>query len=161
MTLDQWGRSPETREHFSECGTPYVPIDWAGPVTSCQLCGNNAPDKVRDLGPDKGKKVCEPCYQGGLEVARHRELADSAPLAPGHVRLLVENTYSDGHQSEHVVDIPGPKNRNDMQDWWAEDAFNETGDGHGVDSDLGSCYIVTIVAAEDPSLVGMSEEWTD
>jgi hypothetical protein len=167
--LDEWGRSPETAKVFAESGNPYVPLDWAGPITTCELCGNQAPDLVREKGPDAGKKVCEPCYEGGKTIAKHRDLAESAgPLPAGKVRLLVENTYSDGHESERVVDVDAPPAGTDaLEDWWQETAFNETGDGHYTEvyeatgARLGSCYTVTILAAEDRHLIGRENEWLD
>lgn len=81
------------------------------------------------------------------------------------VKIRVENTYSDGHESEHTaeVDPPASMATEDIDDWWDETVFDETGDGHGINrSDLGSCYTATVMEAADfPALVGQSHEWVD
>ena len=72
--------------------------------------------------------------------------------------IKVENTYSDGHEST-VVETVEVQPFNDIEELW-EQLQDRTGDGHGVDRDLGYCYTITILAAaEYPELVGASNEW--
>lgn len=59
---------------FSESGTPYVPLHYGGPTSTCANCGNPAPATPRfdhataAQGKNVGKKVqCEACYQGGKD----------------------------------------------------------------------------------------------
>ena len=73
------------------------------------------------------------------------------------VTVKIENSYSDGHESTRVVELPAPGD--DLDAWWENVVWEETGDGHGVGG-LGSCYTATIVTANDASLVGKSYEWT-
>jgi len=75
------------------------------------------------------------------------------------VTVRIENDYSDGHHSERTVVVADPGR--DLDEWFNDVVFNETGDGHGADNDLGSCYTATIVHASDGKLVGKSYEWTD
>ena len=75
------------------------------------------------------------------------------------VTVRIENTYSDGHESMREAMLPAPNGA--LDEWWQEVAFPETGDGHGIEGRLGSCYTATIIKADNPALVGLSEEWTD
>jgi hypothetical protein len=77
--------------------------------------------------------------------------------------LLIENSYSDGHESQQEVTVEEPDevSEADMDMWFQDVAYEFTGDGHGVGTKLGSCYTVTIMEAENPALVGLSEEWID
>lgn len=74
------------------------------------------------------------------------------------MKICVENAYSDGYESSqrHVIDdadVP-----RDIEDMW-DLLWEYTGDGHGDHSGLDSCYTITIEAAADPVLVGLSREW--
>jgi hypothetical protein len=80
-------------------------------------------------------------------------------LEPGQVRVKIENAYSDGHESTRQVDLPAPAG--DLTDWFELVVHPETGDGHGLDRELGSVYIATIIEAEDASLIGEVCEWMD
>lgn len=73
--------------------------------------------------------------------------------------VKIENAYSDGHESEREVKLATPTG--DLEEWWQTTVYNETGDGHGADNDLGSCYVATVIASDDPTLIGQSQEWTD
>lgn len=73
------------------------------------------------------------------------------------VTVKIENVYEDGHESTREVLLAPPGD--DLDAWWDEVVWPETGDGHGADEDLGSCYTATILAADDPALVGQSFEW--
>ncbi|WP_016894277.1 hypothetical protein [Mycobacteroides abscessus] len=80
------------------------------------------------------------------------------------MRILVENHYSDGYESKTEIDVDveeptdfeadGPG----MEDLW-DQLRDHTGDGHGIDADLGFCYTVTILDAASPELIGKSYEW--
>lgn len=76
-----------------------------------------------------------------------------------HLTIKVENTYSDGHESEqtHAVELEQFRGEEDL---W-EQLFDYTGDGHGADRpDLDSLYTVTVLACPEHSeLVGLSNEW--
>jgi len=94
------------------------------------------------------------------------------------VVVKIENDYSDGHHSERTVELdwpgscPGHADIHSAQtfycdgtclhidDWFDEYVYPETGDGHGADSDLGSCYTATIVAGP-AKLLGETYEWID
>lgn len=72
--------------------------------------------------------------------------------------IEVENHYSDGHQSKRVESVEVDP-FDDMEGLW-EQLQEFTGDGHGIDSDLGYLYTVTILEAPKmPELVGRSNEW--
>jgi hypothetical protein len=90
--------------------------------------------------------------------------------------VKIENDYSDGHHSERTVEVDGPTcpGHSDIHsaesfycdgsclhvtDWFDDAVYPETGDGHGADSELGSCYSATVVSG--PRWVGESYEWTD
>jgi hypothetical protein len=75
------------------------------------------------------------------------------------VTVKIENAYSDGHESEREVLIAAPTG--DVQTWFEEVVYEYTGDGHGIGFDGGSCYIATVIAADDPALLGQSYEWID
>lgn len=80
------------------------------------------------------------------------------------VTVRIENDYEDGHSSQREVVLDAPDNLDfaaglSLEDWWEEVVFPETGDGHGADSDLGSCYTATITACPNAALVGQSTEW--
>lgn len=81
------------------------------------------------------------------------------------VKVRIENSYTDGHESEKVVTLPAPGG--DLIEWWEDEVFQETGDGHYTEvydatgERLGSCYIGTIIEADDKSLVGEYYEWLD
>lgn len=90
-----------------------------------------------------------------------RELVDA--VAATLVTVHIENWYSDGHESERTIHLPAPTGdiSGDLDEWFNEAVFPHTGDGHGTDSSLGSCYTASIVDAADKTLVGKSFEWTD
>jgi hypothetical protein len=79
--------------------------------------------------------------------------------------VKIENAYSDGHESQSEVILHAPddlgRDREEALDFLSEEAYPHTGDGHGIDNDLGSCYVATIIAADDPNLLNLSVEWID
>jgi hypothetical protein len=74
------------------------------------------------------------------------------------VEVKIENDYSDGHHSECVVELELPDDMliADLDDWFNEVVFPKTGDGHGADEDLGSCYTATILTGK---FTGCENEW--
>jgi hypothetical protein len=79
--------------------------------------------------------------------------------------VRIENHYSDGHHSTHIAQVEPPKgddlNDPDLDEWFSEAVFPHTGDGHGIDSSLGSCLTATIIAASRVEHVGLEYEWID
>jgi len=82
------------------------------------------------------------------------------------VTVKIENAYADGHESEREVEVMAPhlfrsQDPYHLNEWWEEVVWPKTGDGHGIDAVLGSCYVATIITADDPNLVGATYEWMD
>lgn len=76
------------------------------------------------------------------------------------VTVKVTNTYEDGHTSQTVVDVDGPEDPTDLDEWWEDEVFPHTGDGHGdAHPKLGAGYEAEIIHADEPSLVGQRTEW--
>jgi hypothetical protein len=79
------------------------------------------------------------------------------------VTIEVENAYSDGHESKHevVVDAPSSLEPEAVTAWFEDVVWQHTGDGHGEDSSLGSCYRATVKSAGRgcEALVGEWYEW--
>jgi len=74
------------------------------------------------------------------------------------VTVRIHNAYSDGHESTHEVEVAVPAGP--LEEWWEDEVWPETGDGHGADNeDLGTCYTATIILAEDLRLLGANHEW--
>lgn len=77
-----------------------------------------------------------------------------------NLTIKVENTYSDGHESEQTHAVRLERFRGE-EDLW-EHLYDYTGDGHGAGEgrNLGSLHTVTVLACpEYPELVGLSNEW--
>lgn len=83
----------------------------------------------------------------------------------GRVIIRMENVYEDGHESERILDVSPPpptawKDEVELDAWWEEVVWPETGDGHGIGKDLGYCHVATIIGGDvDQALVGKSTEW--
>ena len=73
----------------------------------------------------------------------------TAPPCLGHPSLDGVSSFCDGTC------------RSGLDDWWEEVVFPETGDGHGIDFDGGSCYTATILQSDVPGLAGETYEWVD
>lgn len=79
--------------------------------------------------------------------------------------IRMQNAYEDGHESERVFTVAPPpstawKDEVELDAWWEEIVWPETGDGHGRDKDLGYCHVATIIGGDvDKSLIGKSVEW--
>lgn len=80
-------------------------------------------------------------------------------IPPGKVKIRVINTYEDGHTSTQHYDVVEPDRFDDLEQWWEDEVFHHTGDGHGVDNPkLGSMHEVTIVGGP-AELLGKEMEW--
>lgn len=86
------------------------------------------------------------------------------------VTVKIENSYTDGHESESEVQLDPPEALDDesIDAWFDEAVFQHTGDGHYTDvydrtgERLGSCYIATVTDAPNlPELQGRTYEWLD
>lgn len=80
------------------------------------------------------------------------------------LRIQVDNTYSDGRESQQFHDVEvefvfaGSTDYDDLEPLWDE-LYPYTGDGSGVD-DKYALYEVTIVACDTvPALVGLKNDW--
>lgn len=77
------------------------------------------------------------------------------------VIVKITNHYSDDHHSESEVELDGPTGDDiDIDNWWSDVVYPHTGDGHGANNDLGSCYTATIVVGP-ARLLGETCEWID
>lgn len=80
------------------------------------------------------------------------------------ITVKIENAYSDGWESKSEVVVDAPDDlgwMGGLEDWFQDAVYPHTGDGHGADNDLGSVYVATIIAADEPGLVGVKYEWSD
>ena len=75
-----------------------------------------------------------------------------------YVVVKIENDYEDGHHSESTHSLPAPSG--DLDEWWEEVVYPNTGDGHGIDFDGGSCYTAEIISGPT-EVLGESTEWID
>lgn len=80
------------------------------------------------------------------------------------MKIRIENAYEDGHESTSIEEIPEFTGDPDDTDEFGDNALEGhlhpyTGDGHGIGNNLGFCYTITILQAENPALVGHVEEW--
>ena len=73
------------------------------------------------------------------------------------VRLRITNTYADRENSREVyVTNPESLDELDLEDWWDDVVWNETGDGLGGDA----CYTAEVLESEKyPTLLGQEREW--
>lgn len=103
--------------------------------------------------------LSEPSWKERNEDPERADVGESAENMERAVVVRIENAYSDGHQSDREVPVDAPSG--ELEAWFEEKVFPLTGDGHGIGNDLGSCYVATIVRADDASLVGATHEWMD
>lgn len=78
------------------------------------------------------------------------------------MKIRVENTYSDGHESTIEYKLPSGDVDYallDGIDGLDDLLYRYTGDGHGLNSDLGCFYTITILESDRPELVGYTREW--
>lgn len=107
---------------------------------------------------------CAPCSDG-----EHATVEDQVCTCCGAktVTILIENSYTDGHQCEQIVQLTAPSDASDLDEYWEDVVYPHTGDGHAVEvyeatgASLGTFYTATITEAADPALVGMTNEWID
>lgn len=73
------------------------------------------------------------------------------------MKIKITNTYA-GRVSTTVVEIE-EAGRDDIDDpnWWDEEVWPHTGDGHGQSES--AWYDAEIIEAADESLVGQTYEW--
>jgi len=78
------------------------------------------------------------------------------------VTVRIENWYEDGHESKYevLVDPPAALDEDGLDAWWNDVVFKHTGDGHGING-MHSVYTATVLACDDPELLGESTEWVD
>lgn len=78
------------------------------------------------------------------------------------VRVRIENTYEDGHESTAEVWLSNPDDTDDalaIESWWEDVVFDHVGDGHGAEHpNLGSDHECTIVSGP-AQLVGKTYGW--
>ena len=77
----------------------------------------------------------------------------------GKVRIRVTDTYEDGHEAVHEHDVDAPDDVDDLEQWWEDEVFQHTGDGHGVKHPkLGSMHVVIVIGGP-AELLGKEMEW--
>lgn len=94
------------------------------------------------------------------------------------ITVKIENAYEDGHESTRDVEVLDPacaghestsgpagvssycNGTCDLETWWEEVVFAETGDGHGAaNPKLGTFYTATVIRSDIRELVGQTREW--
>ena len=75
------------------------------------------------------------------------------------VKIRIENSYIDGYEHTREVTLPNPasSSEDDMDAWWDDVIFPETGSGRP--SNIRGISEVTIIEADDPALVGKTYSW--
>jgi hypothetical protein len=101
-------------------------------------------------------------------VPRKRRPASRSTSRTAKMRIQVDNYYSDGRESQQVHDVDvewppaspsdGQWNPDDVHEQLSDQLFPYTGDGSGEDDD-GAYHEVTVLSADDPSLVGKKFEY--
>lgn len=86
----------------------------------------------------------------------------STEETPGTILVRIENSYSDGHEStvtKRITAPENPDNEDELDEWWNDEVFTLTGDGHGEKNPgLDSSYSAEIL--DGPAeLVGKTYEW--
>lgn len=72
------------------------------------------------------------------------------------MKIQIENTYSDNHSSVQIREVDDAVYTGDLDELWDE-LWTYTGDGTG--EALDAFYEITILEADDTSLVGLTHEW--
>jgi hypothetical protein len=75
------------------------------------------------------------------------------------MKIRVENSYSDGHESMQELEIPEYTGDPDDDELFADHVRPYTGDGHGIGNRLYSMHEVTVLESSNPALVGRVEEY--
>ena len=75
--------------------------------------------------------------------------------------VKITNDYSDGHRSqcEELVEGPASEDADDLTAWFEDVVWPLTGDGHGADSSLHSCYTAEIISCDVKEHLGEWYEW--
>lgn len=93
-----------------------------------------------------------------VSADNHASQKAEEPSGAVHLTIKVENTYSDGHESEQVEKVQVEPFEG-LEELW-EQLREYTGDGHGIGRDVDALYTVTVLESpERPGLVGLSNEW--
>jgi hypothetical protein len=81
-------------------------------------------------------------------------------LPSGKVRVKFTNNYDDGHECSNVTDVNAPASE-PLDEWWQDTAFQFTGCGcrSGGKPEGNAVYSAVILEANDPALVGKTNEW--
>ncbi|WP_237085787.1 hypothetical protein [Mycobacteroides abscessus] len=142
-------------------------LDTTGEAGNCEVLNPVATSLARQCGLTRAVfgtvlltrvRVESPAPLSDGQLVRLEALG--ALLSPPALNLIieVENAYSDGHTSAQMY--PAQLDRLDDEDELWDELFCYTGDGHGIDEDLGSWHEVTIVESPDaPELKGLSHEY--
>lgn len=71
------------------------------------------------------------------------------------ITVKIVGDYNTGHHYERVVEVPGFGPDVDIEDWWEDTVFQETGDGQ-FGRHVDAIHTCTVVAADPPheNLVG-------
>lgn len=74
------------------------------------------------------------------------------------VLVKIENTYADGHESTVRIRLAAPEalDEDSIDEWWNNDVFAHTGDGHSETMD--ASYEAKVLEGPE-SLVGTTYEW--
>lgn len=74
------------------------------------------------------------------------------------VLVKIENTYADGHESTVRIRLAAPEelDGDSIDDWWNNDVFAHTGDGHSETMD--ASYEAKVLEGPEP-LAGATYEW--
>ncbi|MDP9903148.1 DUF3846 domain-containing protein [Arthrobacter bambusae] len=100
--------------------------------------------------------------QGSTLGLSDAQLSHVDQLLGPFARVRIENTYSDGHESttEVWLEPPAGNSAKELEDWWQDEVFGHTGDGHGTDGSLGSLLTATVISGPT-HLAGQTFEWSD
>lgn len=79
------------------------------------------------------------------------------PNAPTVVDI--DGVYEGGHSYKRRVEVETPWLWEDIDDWWWDVVFEETGDGEYAKQ--GSCTTAKVVSSPMESMVGREYEWVD
>jgi hypothetical protein len=76
------------------------------------------------------------------------------------VTVLIENTYACGQESSIRVEVPAPRQGQNLDSWWEDDVFDKTGDGHSCGaSEHALCEVRIVEAPGRPELISETTSW--
>lgn len=95
------------------------------------------------------------------DAHNHAVRAREAELAEwGVVKVLIENTYVNGHSSEYEVFVSPWKGGVPDEEWWDEVVLPHTGDGTGEHVEaLYEATIIEIIGSTDTTMCGVTYGW--